>query len=808
MRLFFLSSLVLIMGISAIAKADTPASPDYPVLPDFPRQHVTDGATIVVYDPQVDRHEDFRKIWGWVAVAVTKSGQEDSVYGAIRFRANIETNFERRTVVISNREIEEIHFPALDDAQSATMRTLLKKTLDREPEVAPLDLLLASLVDTQSEVKSVEVRYQSPKVFVSSEPATLFVSDGDPVYRPVGSGPLQIAANTNRVLIFDPDASRYYLLDGGVWLTNSNFLSPWKLAQELPDAFQHLPDDESWAPVRNAVSPGEVKNLSPRKVFVSTEPAEMIVTDGPPSRQSVQGGDLYFIDNTGRDIFHDAGSGYYYLLAAGRWYQARTLSGPWASVASLPKNFSDIPKDHPKAHVRSSIPGTIEARFAVLQSQIPQMATVKRSEAKLEVTYRGEPSFATIKGTSLSRAVNTKSEVIRTADGRYFACVRGVWFYAHDARGPWEVAIGVPAEIYDIPPSSPIHHVTYVKVYESNNDTVKVGYTSGYRREYISYGVVVYGTGYYYSPFYYGGAYPYYNGYYPYAYGGYDTYNPVTGRYSAHDINKTAENAGTAYGYGYNSRTGAYSQSMAAWNDGEGGLIAESYNPHTDLSTYTEQGKDAYSQWGSTVIEQGGETVTFSHQTTAEGTKGQIETSKGGGGEFAAKDGNRAGKFTSAEGDLYAGANGHVFKKTDEGWARRDGSEWKTIERPGETGQLQTKLKERNTQSGAGATARDSLAGRRDAAGAGRTERRASVGKMGPSLDRNRNRVSSSSTRRQANLSKLNRDARARNYGNRRYRDFERSRRSGGFGSRSGGRGGIGRGSRGGIGGGGRGFRR
>jgi len=68
--------------------------------------------------------------------------------------------------------------------------------------------------------------------------------------------------------------------------------------------------------------------------------------------------------------------------------------------------------------VLASIPGTEQAREAVIANQIPQTATVRRSEAKLEVRYNGPPQFRPIEGTSMEYAVNTASEVIH-AEGRY-----------------------------------------------------------------------------------------------------------------------------------------------------------------------------------------------------------------------------------------------------------------------------------------------------------------------------------------------------------------------------------------------------
>jgi hypothetical protein len=55
--------------------------------------------------------------------------------------------------------------------------------------------------------------------------------------------------------------------------------------------------------------------------------------------------------------------------------------------------------------------------------------------------------------------------------------------------------------VYTIPPSSPLHHVTYVRISSATPKMVEVGYTPGYADSVVTpEGVVVYGTGYAYPP--------------------------------------------------------------------------------------------------------------------------------------------------------------------------------------------------------------------------------------------------------------------------------------------------------------------
>ena len=64
------------------------------------------------------------------------------------------------------------------------------------------------------------------------------------------------------------------------------------------------------------------------------------------------------------------------------------------------------------------------------------------------------------------------------------------------------MATSVPAVVYSIPVSSPLHYVTFAQIYGSTADVVYVGYTPGYLgTEVCPDGVVVYGTGWYYPPY-------------------------------------------------------------------------------------------------------------------------------------------------------------------------------------------------------------------------------------------------------------------------------------------------------------------
>jgi len=242
--------------------------------------------------------------------------------------------------------------------------------------------------------------------------------------------------------------------------------------------------------------------------------------------QAIEGTKLLYVANSENDIIMDINSQFHYVLLAGRWYYSKSLKdGDWKfqEPKNLPEDFKNIPEDSPMASVRASIPGTSEAQTALLEQSIPQTATIDRNNATVSVTYDGEPKFEKIEDTEVSYAINTDKTVLQI--GVYYYCVDdAVWFLSDNPKGPWIVSDRRPKEVDDIPPDSPVYNVKYTYIYETTEDAVYVGYTPGYTNSYAYDGVVVYGTGYYYQPWY--GAYYYPR---PVTWGFGVHYNPWTG---------------------------------------------------------------------------------------------------------------------------------------------------------------------------------------------------------------------------------------------------------------------------------------
>ena len=482
--------------------AQMPADAD----PGWPRELDAGGFHFVIYEPQVDQWKKDR-LQARAAVTLIPAGASTSLYGIVALTARTDVNKESRVVTLEDLKVSSVSFPAAKSQESGLERAI-RDSLPQWPRTITLDRLLADLAMTQAEGEneSVAVKNDPPKIIYSATPAVLVVVDGQPVLRSLQGTPFQHVINTPATLLYDTSASRYYLDGNGVWMAASTLDGPWTAATNPPpgldQAKAQIDQTEEKDPHDHSQDAGlPPTSGSPPAVLVSTTPAELLVTRGAPQLSPISGTKLLYVTNTEHDIFLDVPTQNYYVLLSGRWYQGKSLNGPWTWVSGnrLPRDFAKISPNSPKAAVLASVPGTEQAREAVIANQIPQTAAVRRAEAKLEVRYDGTPQFRPIDGTSLEYAVNSANDVIH-AGANYYACHNGIWFVADAPAGPWVVADTIPAEIYRIPPSSPLFHDRYVYVYGATPDLVYFGYTPGYLGAYVYEGVVVFGTGWFYPP--------------------------------------------------------------------------------------------------------------------------------------------------------------------------------------------------------------------------------------------------------------------------------------------------------------------
>ncbi len=739
-RLLSISAALMLLAPWPAAAQEAAVTP-----PPDPWPRVVDLAAgqALVYQPQINSWEN-NELTFRAALAYKVDGSKEQAFGVIVATTRTQVDRVLRTVVFEDLKVSKIDFPTLPD-HGASLAPDLTKQFAAKVRTIGLDKLEASLAASGVTPKTVEVLNAPPRVIVSNSPAILVPIDGSPVIKPVPSAPRFSRVINTRALILQGGVEQSFYMhvyDG--WLTASTLAGPWTQSYRQPLGMDDVASQLAKSNTVDLLTGGPKANPKPSlangvpTIYTSETPAELIVFKGAPDFVPIVGTGLLWASNTTSDVLIDTTSNSYYLLLAGRWFRGPGLSGPFTFVASnaLPADFAKIPPSSLAGAVLPTVAGTPQARAAVIENSIPQTATVPLTGGPtFTPNFDGAPKFVPVTGTALHYAVNSEVPIIQAGPGAYYAVTAGVWFTATGITGPWTVATSVPAAIYAIPPSSPIHYVTYVRIYGTTPGYVYVGYTPGYLGTVVSPdGTVVYGTGYPYTPWvgsvwypppytysvaaapvynpyvgftfgfamglataawtepYWGGAYyhPGYWGGYPccasasanvYGHWGAATYSGTRTWYGGGGVAGT-----TASGSYYNSRTGASGSYNAgrqynAWTGNATRGYDRTVNTPaggsgnvaraSNYNTYTGQRSTANSVSGTGA---GGSSYQRSGATTA-GPEGYAHA--GEGSTYNARTGKTNTWDTASMGNNhYADVNGNVYRNTGSGWQQHSSSGW------------------------------------------------------------------------------------------------------------------------------------
>ena len=530
-----------------------------------------DKGEVTVYQPQLDSL-DKNVITARAAISVKLNDKNEPIFGAIWITANFDSDRDNGMIEFKNIKVEKVKFADDIKGDFDNLKSIIEDSLSSKKMEISIERLNAMLeLVKKEEEKQKQFATEPPEIIITTNPTVLVLIDGKPKLKKTDDKRLMRVINTSFTILLDEESKKYFLGKGDNWATSDDVLSGWQPTKEVPDYVKKFnpasKDDEEENEKKTDVLP---------TIIVKTEPAELVVINGQAEFSPIEGTDLLYVENTEGNIFMEVGEQKIYLLISGRWYVSSNPKGPWKYLPSdkLPEDFSKIPPNSEKGNVLASVAGTEQAKDAVLDTYIPQTATISRDDTNIVVQFDGEPDFEKIEDTDLKYAVNTPDQVI-LCDGKYYCCQNGVWYVADKlittagkiVNGAveavsdtaetalrlslgtlWNVCADVPDQIYEIPPSSPVYPATYCNVYDSTPEVVYAGYTPGYVGCYRYNGCVVYGTGYPYRPWC--------GNYYwprPCTFGLSVGYNPATGW-----------NIGVGFGIGF----GIYGGMNFYWNSG------------------------------------------------------------------------------------------------------------------------------------------------------------------------------------------------------------------------------------------------
>lgn len=643
----------------------------------WPKDLVFEKGVISIYQPQIEKYEN-DKIEARAAIAV-KIGDDSPVFGAVWFTSRVLTDRDEHLVTFDKIEVEAVKFPEGDAKQIEEIRNGMTTKLDGVSLTMSLDRFSASiepLLDFKN--KSESFNNAPPVIYYETKPAVLVYIDGDPILKELDDSKYKYVMNTPFFIVQNTLDKKYYLKGGKWWYSSKDLKKGWESIKNPPKEVTKIAE-EAFQGESNDLDSLTMQMDSPPKVIISTKPAELIQTDGEPKFEPVKDTDLLFLTNSESDIIMDIKSQRYFILISGRWYTTKQLDvGDWKYISpnDLPDDFKKIPEESDIASVRYSVPGTPEAKDALLENSVPQTAEVDRSTATVEVQYDGNPKFVKIESTAVSYAENSDKTIL-LIDGKYYAVDEAVWFSSNKATGPWEVCVEIPKEVQDIPPESPVYNVKYVYVYDYTPTVVYVGYTPGYYGSYVYYGTVIYGTGYYYHPWYHNYYYPR-----PVTYGFGVHYNPWTGwgfsygvsygwvTFGWHSYNHRYWGAcGYRYGYRHGYHRGYRHGYRHGYNSGRRAGYVAGYR----AGSKQPRRSNVYRNRSNGIKRTGTKPATRPSNPST----GNRPSTRPSNPSTGARPSTQPSRPKTRENNVYSDKKGNVYKRNNNGsWQERSNGQW------------------------------------------------------------------------------------------------------------------------------------
>jgi hypothetical protein len=584
--------------------------------------------------------------------------------GSPELRTVKETNLERvintRVLILHDQAKNKFYLHLMDGWLEATnimgpwnlsdgLRDDLPKALETAKALKQVDLLDGSAAGssvTKASLKEAAKQNALPKISVSTVPAELLQTQGEPQVAAIDGTQLVYVTNTENDIFVHAPNQTHYILIAGRWFTSQSMNGPWQFvpAKDLPVDFAQIPATHPKANVLVAVAgtpqakEALIANSIPQTATIRRNAARLTVTyDGAPRFKPIEYTALEYAVNTSTPVIRiDSRS--YYAVQNGVWFVSTGPLGPWTVATSVPAVVYSIP----------------------LSSQLHNVTYVKIYDSTPEVVYVGyTPGYY---GTVVS-----SSNVVVYGTGWYYPPYVGTYWYGAPytygcgAAFTWGVAAGWG---------------------------LAYGYGYGWSSYYYPapwWGPVGYAGATYYGAYGWGGvaATNVYGQWGNVAYSGTKAAwaNPYTGNVGRGGV-YTGTN--TVTGTRYAARGGTNTNIYTGTTVTGGGAVA--YNPNTGRISAGQAGVASNPYTGNAVA--GTRGASYNPQTgvvtggsagaTRNGSTGQVTA---GGSGFAYNTKTNSG-VAVANNNVYASKDGNVYRyNPSTGAQQRTDSGWQNVQR-------------------------------------------------------------------------------------------------------------------------------
>ncbi len=144
----------------------------------WPRTFEKNGQQVIFFQPQVLDWANQQQIRFRAAVAVSRSGDKEPVYGVINASAETLIDLEPRTAYLYNLQLD-IAFPSVDENQARALQAIVQDAL---PSLAympiSIDHIIANLNSAKVKRAAVVVNLNPPPIYYFDSPSILVIFNG------------------------------------------------------------------------------------------------------------------------------------------------------------------------------------------------------------------------------------------------------------------------------------------------------------------------------------------------------------------------------------------------------------------------------------------------------------------------------------------------------------------------------------------------------------------------------------------------------------------------------------------------------
>ena len=161
--------------------------------------------------------------------------EDETIFGALWYRARLDTYLDNRTVLLEKMEIIKTHFPDIvNDEKISNFSELLSAEIESWNLEMSLDRILASLDEVENlKQLSDQINNDPPDIYFRNTLAILMMIDGDPILSKDESSGLEYVVNTPFFIVKDPKKKEYYIHGGPFWYSSTEITDGWEESEKI-----------------------------------------------------------------------------------------------------------------------------------------------------------------------------------------------------------------------------------------------------------------------------------------------------------------------------------------------------------------------------------------------------------------------------------------------------------------------------------------------------------------------------------------------------------------------------------------------